>query len=237
MATSPVTRTTLISRVLQRANTSGYADPSINGEVSQLVDTSLAKLHNMLVGMYEDYFTKVHPIQISLDQDTYALPPDLMKVRQVFYSDTSGYRYPIRRMELADLTGFPISSNYQNLPTGYCILDHSLVLFPKPTQTSGSLNKVTLYYIPTYAPPLNDAQPLDYQIAFGWDEWVVNDCVIQIRNKAMMPADELVRERATIESNIRHEAKQRNAGDPPRVKDTGWGGFSPANRWSQFAIK
>ncbi len=237
MATSPVTRASLVSRVVQRANTSGYADSSLNGEVSQLVDTSLAKLHNLLVGVYEDYFTKINTIQISLNTDTYALPSDLMKVRQVFYSDTSGYRYPIRRLEIADLTGLPLSSNFQSLPTGYVIMDHSLVIFPKPTNNASSLNVITLFYITVYTPPANDATPIDYQIAFGWDEWVVNDVVIQIRNKAMMPADEMVRERMEIEAAIRHQAKERNAGDPPRVRDNGWGGFSPANRWSQFALK
>ncbi len=237
MATNPVTRASLISRAAQRANTSGYADTSTNGEVSQLVDTSLAKLHNLLVGVYEDYFTRIQNIPIVQDQDTYALPQDFMKTRQVFYSDTSGYRYPIRRLDISDLTGFPVSASYQNLPTGYVIMNNSLVVFPKPTQNSGPLNVVTLFYIPVYTPPLNDATPIDYQIAFGWDEWVINDVVIQIRNKAMMPADELVMERANIEQSIRHQAKQRNAGDPPRVRDNGWGGFSPANRFSQFAIK
>lgn len=237
MSASPVTRASLIARVAQRANTSGYADTSLNGEVSQLVDTSLAKLHNLLVGLYEDYFIKIAPINLAAGKDTYPLPQDLFKPRQVFYTDGNGGRYPLRKLDVADLTNLPSTSNYQGLPTGYCILDFNLVLFPKPAGTTGGTPQLTLYYVPTYTPPLNDATPLQYQIAFGWDEWVVNDSVIQIRNKAMMPSDELVRERADIELRIRHEAKKRDAGEPPRVRDNGWGGFSPNNRWSPYAIK
>jgi hypothetical protein len=237
MASSPVTRASLITRVAQRANTSGYADVSLNGEVSVLVDLALAKFHNFLVGLYEDFYTKTVGVPIVANQDTYNLPGDFMKERQVFYTDASGYRWPLRRIDIYELTNLPLSVNYASIPTGYSLYNNSLVIFPKPSSTQNNGNSMLLFYIPNYTPPLNDATPIEYQVAFGWDEWVVNDCVIQIRNKAMMPAQELVQERDNIEKHIRHQAKQRNAGDPPRFSDRGWNGSTPMNRWGQFAIK
>lgn len=233
MGSTPVTRASLVTRVLQRANTSGYAEPLV--EVPGLVDVALAKMHNMLVVLYEDYYMKQVNIQIVANQDTYTLPPDLMKLRQVFYQDTSGYRWPLTRIAISDLTNVPISINYSAIPTGYTMFGNSFVIYPKPY--NAQTNSVLLFYTPEYAPPLNDNTPIESAVAFGWDEWVVNDCVIQIRNKAMMPAQELMAERQLLEADIKAQAKNRNSGDPPRIRDTGWGGTSPYNRWSQFAIK
>lgn len=240
MGTTPVTRATLIRRVALRANTSGYADATtLDGEVSQLVDLALAKMHNLLVGLYEDYFTKRESIPLVNGQSTYSLPNDLMKLRQVFYKDvTSGFgRYPLRWIPISEQTNIPGNAvGYYGLPYGYTIENMSLVIQPIPQNTT-TIQHIELVYIPQYVPPLNDNTPIDYQIAFGWDEWVVNDAVVQIRNKAMMPAGEIMAEREKLERDIRHQAKQRNAGDPQRVRDTGWGGKAPYTRYGNFAIK
>lgn len=235
MATAPVTRATLIERVARLANTSGYADASQGGEVSQQVDISLAKMHNFLVGLYEDYFSKVKPITVVSGQDTYVLPPDLIKPRQVFYADGSGNRWPLRRIPLAEMTIGSTTTGYTSAPIGYTLLGQNLVITPKPTNTQ--THELQLFYIPEYQPALSDTAPIEYAIAFGWDEWVVYDAVIHIRMKAMMPSDDLMAERQRIEANMAHQAKQRNAGDPARVSDTGWGGRSPWGKLGQFAIR
>lgn len=238
MPSLPVTRAALIARAATRANTSGYADATtVDGEVSQLVDLSLAKVHNLLVGLYEDYYTKKHSIALATGQDTYSLPVDFFKVRQLFYVDVpnNGYRWPIQRMDLQDHLGRPLSGSYPNVVYGYILINQNLLIEPRPSGTQ--TNQLLLYYVPTYTPPDNDATPIEHQIAFGWDEWVVNDVCIQIRLKAMMPYDDIMAERNKIEANIKHQAKQRAVGDPPRVKDTGWNGSGPSSRWGQFAIK
>lgn len=237
MASTPVTRATLIQRVALRANTSGYADAStIGGEVSQLVDVSMAKMHNLLVGLFEDYFIAINDLDIVSGKDTYTLPSDFFKLRQVFFVDVAnnGYQWPIQRREIYDLSNRPISGSYPNVIWAYAMMGNSIVFTPKPQNAQP--NKVRLYYIPEYSPPLNDNTPIEYSVAFGWDEWIVNDCVIQIRNKAMMPADEIIAERNDLEKNIRHQAKQRNAGDPQRVRNNGWNN-SAYGRWGSFAIK
>jgi len=226
----------LVARVAQRANTSGYADPSVNGEISQLVDSSLAKLHNMLIGLYEDYFTKTDTITLANAQDTYNLPGDFYKMRTMFYVDQSGYRWPMRRLEIQDLTNVPLTITYYAVPYGYVVMNNSITVFPKPINLSTPYN-LLMYYIPQYTPPANDATPIDYQFVFGWDEWVVNDVVVQIRNKAMMPTDEVVRERDALEVKLRHQAYNRDAGEPHRFRDNGWGGNQPFTRYGNFALK
>lgn len=235
MATAPVTRATLIERVARLANTSGYADTSQGGEVSQQVDISLAKMHNFLVGLYEDYFSKATSITIVTGQDTYPLPPDLMKPRQVFYTDGSGNRWPLRRVPLAEFSLNTSTTGFVAAPTGYMLLGKNLVITPKPANTEPQT--LQLFYIPEYAPEAGDNTPIEYAIAFGWDEWVVYDAVVHIRMKAMMPADDVMAERQRIEVNMAHQAKQRNAGDPARVSDTGWGGRGPWGKLGQFAIR
>lgn len=110
MATVPVTRATLINRVATRANTSGYADATTSGgEVSQLVDLGLAKMHNLLASLYEDYFTARTTVNIVTSQTTYTLPNDLFKLRQVFYkSPTVSFgRYPLRWIPISEQTNIP----------------------------------------------------------------------------------------------------------------------------------
>lgn len=235
MALVPVTRSILGTRALQRANleNSQFIEPTV--ELPGLVDTSLARLHNFLVGLYQDYYTKSSYIAIIGGQDTYPLPADCMKPRQVFYVDQSGYRWPIAPINLSDLTNVPISINYTSIPTGYVIMNDSIVMFPKPANTS--VNQLQLFYIPEYTPAANDSTPIDFSFAFGWDEWVVYDVAYQMRLKAMMPADDLLRERDRQEAQIRHQANNRDAGNAKRVRDTGWNGRSPYYRYGNFAIK
>jgi hypothetical protein len=195
-------------------------------------------MHNLLVGLYEDYFTKRERINLVNQQSTYPVPKDLFKLRQVFYKDaTSGFgRYPLRWIPISSQTDLPANTGIAGVPYGYTLENMSLVIMPVPSDTV-TLEHLELVYIPQYEPPANDSTPIEFQIVFGWDEWVVNDAVIQIRNKAMMPAAELIAEREKLENAIRHQAKQRNAGDPQRVRDTGWNNSAGYSRWGQFAIK
>lgn len=221
MSLATVTRASLGLRAKQRANLeySNFISPD---ELNQLVETSLAKLYNMLVGFYEDYFVKRENIQLVANQADYALPPNYMKLRQVYYRDTNGGEFLMSRYEISDITNFTNSTYaYGTWPVGYCIEDMRLVVYPRP---QGNPTSLLVRYIPQYTPAVSDDQQIKLQFANGWDEWVVNDVAIQIRNKAMMPAQELVQERAILEARLLHEAKNRNAGDAPKVRDTGFTG-------------
>lgn len=232
MAT-PVTRAALVTRLLQRANTSGFVDPTV--EAPQLIDTACAKMHNMLVGLYQDYFTKATTYTLVADQDTYALPADYLKARQVWFVSSTGRRFPLQRLELSDLIGMS-GNGGDSLPvSGYATMANQLVLAPIPT--SASSGSVLMWYIPEYAPDANDDTPLFPALAFGWDEWVVLDACIQVRAKSMMPAEDLMAERAALEQKIQHQAQNRDAGAAQRVRDTGWGGRLGGGRGrGQFSI-
>jgi hypothetical protein len=239
MASTPVTRASLLTRINQRASTSGYVEQTV--ELPQLIDTSLGKLHNILAAeLYEDYFQKRVLIPTVANQPRYQIPPDMMKLRAVWYTMPSSGQDPWQAarylLKQIDTTEESSSSTTTNQPFGYTIEDWSICLSPMPGGT-GPFNPLILAYIPTYTPALNDDTPIEYPIAFGWDEWVVNDVVIQIRNKAGMPAAELMAERASFEKQLRVQAKNRNALEPPRVRDTGWryGGSAPP--WGQFSFR
>lgn len=235
MSLPTVTRATLGTRALQRANLE-YSNFISQAELNQLVDTSMAKIHNFMVGLFEDYYVKRCNITTAPNVQYYQLPPDFMKTRQVFYTDLTGYQYPMPMLNIYDLANYQPQSTDTGYPAGYVIENNELVIYPKPYITAPATT-LTLWYIPQYTPPVNDNDQIPRQVAFGWDEWVINDVAVQIRNKAMMPTEELVRERQIIESKMIHEAKTRNVGDAPRVKDTGFG--ARLSRWnrSQFAFK
>jgi hypothetical protein len=204
--------------------------------MDQIVDVSLAKLYNILVGLYEDYFMKHVEIPLVTNKADYELPTDLMKLRTIFYKDQSSFQLPLSRLALTDLLNLPQATIYMNRLIGYFYQGTYVTLYPVPNGTSIPLT-IKVYYIPQYTPPLNDNTPIMYQFASGWDEWCVNDIAIQIRNKAMMPAEELVRERADLEAKIIHQARQRDAGQPKRVRDSGFTANPMGTLYSPFALR
>lgn len=218
MSLSTVTRASLGARALDRANLkySTFIEPA---ELNQLVDTSMAQLYNILVGLYQDYFVKTRDYTLD-GSESYALPADFFKTRMVVVRDTSGTRYELDWLEMAETANMWDRDLYNGVPTGYNILDGQLKVYPQGSVLAGTLR---MFYIPEYTPPVSDDEQIKFAIAFGWDEWVVNNLAIQIRNKAMMPAEELVRERGMIEQRMVHEANNRQGGRPRRVSDTGFG--------------
>ena len=233
MASVPVTRASLVARLLQRANTSGYVEPT--AEAPQLIDNSLAQCYNWMVGLYEDYFTKkAPPYQFVAGQDTFALPADYLKSRQVWYVDTQGFKYPMIKMNISDLTGNVSTSSYQQPVYGYVLTAQDLIVYPRPT--SGQAGSIHLWYIPEYTPAVNDSLPVFPALAYGWDEWVILDATINVRLKAMMPVDDLQQAKMQLEQKMLHQAKSRDAGAAPRVRDTGWTrGGGIGSRWGSFS--
>lgn len=234
MSLPTTSRASLGIRSLQRANLQ-YSGFIASDELNQLVNTSVAKLYNQLVGFYEDYFVRKAPYTLQENVADYFLPANTMKLREVFYTDGQGNKCEIRNMMLAELNDAVWTQSLGGWPIAYVLMDDFITIYPRPQSLSSPV-QLEIYFVPEYVPPPSDNTQIRFAFANGWDEWVVNDVAIQIRNKAMMPCEELVRERALIEKKIAHEGKQRNAGAPPRVRDSGWGNTS-FNSWSQFALK
>lgn len=242
---STVTRAQLITRSAQRANTSGYADASPGGEISGLVDTSLAKLYNLFAAeLYEDFCVKEQVITLQPTVDTYQVASDFMKVRAVFYAQPSASaptdlsqaaRFPMARLERSTLASYgSASGTIGSLPAGYVLEGQTLTVVPR--SASALPNFVLLYYIPEYTPAVNDTTPISYAFAYGWDEWVVNDVCVSVRLKSMMPVQELQQERAAYEARVRIQAKNRNAVDPPKIRNTGWK-YGGGSSYGNFAFK
>lgn len=243
---SAVTRAQLIQRCAQRANTSGYADASAGGEIAGLVDVSLAKLYNMFAfELYEDFRVLEKVITLDPAVETYQVPADFVKVRAVFYCQPSAAspqdlstaaRWPMSRLERSTMTNYTSSmGNIGGLPAGYCLEGQTLTVLPR--SAAQNPNFVLLYYIPEYAPPANDATPILYTFAYGWDEFVVNDVCIAIRLKSMMPVAELQQERDSYLERVRRQAKSRNTVSPPQIRNTGWKYGGGAGSGGSFAFR
>lgn len=221
MSLSTVTRASLGARALQRANLE-YSNFITATELNGLVDVSMAKLYNLLVGLYQDYFVKTATLTLSAG-NAFNLPADFFKTRQCFMVDTGGRRRTIPWMELSETANLSYAGTTVNCAEGYNIIDNTIRVYPENGTYTDSL---ILYYVPEYTPPASDTAQIKFAIAFGWDEWVVNDVAVQIGVKAKMPIEETVRERALIEQKLKHEASIRQAGTPRRVANTGF-----SRRW------
>lgn len=225
-----VTRADLITRLAQRANTSGYIDFSPNGEAGQLIDTSTAKLWNLFVGeLYEDYALSRHLLPLVADQRFYPLPVDFMKERRVWLVCPAGgsppnpetdAKYPIPRVDPADLYGYPAFFNSSVL-SGYAIDTNGIHFGPCPG--TGNVGQfIQLLYAPAYTRPANDNTPLPFQFVAGWEDWIVNDACIMARVKSGFPIGDLAALNAQYEQHVRIQAKNRSLTSTPRVRRTGW---------------
>jgi hypothetical protein len=232
-----------MQRAAQRANTSGYADPSAGGEISGLVDNRLAQLYNTLVAeLYEDFALKRTHFPLVADQRFYPLPTDFMKERRVWlvtpstpFNIETGARWALNRLDPADAYGYN-ALQYSNLLGGYSLEGSTLVCSPTPT-SSNSGQYIQLLYIPQYSSPANDNDTINFPLAVGWDEWVVNGVVIDIRAKAMMPFDDIAVLNQQYEGHVRLQAKNRSATSPPRVRRTGWGRGGGGSPWGDFSVR
>lgn len=235
------TRTDLIARVLIRANTSGYVDPNV--VLPGLINVSLARLHNILAGeIFEDYYQRRVAFPVIQGQDRYMLPEDFFKNRAVWYTQPNQpplaqtvARYLLKRVDPTQETNMGLYGVYQNIPLGYAIEDGGLTLVPVPT--SGTLGTITLFYIPSFTAPVSDQDPIEFAIAPGWEEWIVNDVTHMIRLSASMPADEFASERELFETKLRKQAKNRDASQPFSVRDDGWNFSNGGTPWGDFAIE
>jgi hypothetical protein len=220
------TRASLVARVQVRANTSGYADPSTT--IPGLVDVSLARLHNVLAAeCYEDYYQKRCAFPIAIGQDKYQLPKDWMKNRVVWYTQQNQpaltqniARYRLKRMDPTAETNMGLYGVFQNIPLGYALEDGCLTIIPVPT--SGAVGTITMFYIPSFIAPQGDNDPIEFAVAPGWEEYVVNDVTHMIRLGAGMPAQEFAAERDAFLARIMKQAKNRDASEPFSVRDDGW---------------
>lgn len=168
---------------------SDFADTD---RLNNYVNDGLAKLHDILVDSFEDYFRKVESITIVAGTETYDLPDDFYKVKKCYYLDSSR-RFRVTRFNLDEIDG------YRSSPL-----------------TGGS---VELWYVPQFKKLENDDSEIEVALVTGWEDFVALHAAVRLGIKEETDVTELKNERADAYANIIKMCEPRDPGTPDCIAD------------------
>lgn len=205
-----------------------------DAEFNQLINQAGSHLHNWVVTTGEDYIIKMFPITAVTNQMDYALPSDFFKDLKFWAVSPSSsgpsYYTPMGRMMKGEFRGGISAYNRAGAPgpSAYMILGNVVRISPVPVTTT-SLS-YEMWYAPHYRTLVSDVDVMDVSIAPGWDEFVVNQVVINCRLKEESPVQDLMVEQERIKKMIEDDIMNRDMGKPQRVVDASSGSW-PYGPW------
>lgn len=235
-----VTLVDLQSRALQRVDAVNSQFVSTS-ELNYLINVGVARLHDILVTAYEDYYSTRKLFSLVAGQEAYDLVTDLglidgsgnplfYKVLELFAVTGSGSNISrqklkmFNRNELTRLNNPVLTPTYTVFPV-LCWRLEGTKLFMEPVPTSAAGFQIELWYVPQITPLVADADTIDYSVVQGWEEYIVNEVAINIRLKEESDVSGLMARQAEFESRVTAAAGNRSLGDAPRVVDVegNWG--------------
>lgn len=220
-------------------------DASVNNYISTtqwntLINEAAAHLHNWIITSDEDYISKRYPIQLTAGVNQYSLPSDFFKDQQVFgvwtsptgSGQTQQNYWPMRRLMVSEYRGNLLFYNrmFAPMPGGYLINGQQLILSAAPTDSNTSIE---MWYCPHFTPLVNDGDILDISVTPGWDEFIVNQVVINAKIKEESDPSALMARQTELKAAIETDMINRDMGRPRHVVDASiglWGAF-PYGAW------
>ena len=231
----------LINRALDRAdmaNNVGSSQFYSTANLTYLANAANARLYDILVDTYEDFHVKMVTLQLVSGQETYDFVrdwglvdafgnPSMYKVREMFLVYGTGAnitRYKLRRFntnELTLLNNSVITPTFAILPTLYYReVDTGIMFEPIPGAGSSVTGyQVQMWYIPQATPLVNLTDYLDYQVVYGWDEFIVNEMAINMKIREESDVSALMARQADFERRVQAAAANRDVSEPCRVTD------------------
>lgn len=187
-----VSRSDLKTRARQRAdmeNTDFIGDT----ELDSYIRGSYAAYYDLLVKAYgEDYFSKTDTFTTTSDTEAYNLASDFYKVLLVELKISNNRYVPLLPFEFTDIN--------------------------RVVSTLPGAGKVVRYtYVPVFSNFANDADTKDF--VNGWDEFVVVDTALKMKDKEESDVSVLKMERDELTNRIISTAPDRDSAYPDRVQD------------------
>jgi hypothetical protein len=218
MATT-ATLATLRGRALDLADLTNSSSPS-STYINTYINDAICELHDLLVGVFEDYYRSLSTITIVGGTESYSLPSDFYKALKVF-ALSGTVRTQIRKFSLDELE---VLSGVDNIPTNsltvglsrYRILGDKIYFAPVPSQ-AGS---VELWYVSQATQLSGDSDKLTvYAPVSWWDEYVSLVAAVKLKIREESDASALAAMMERCRQRIVSASKERDAGEPARVVD------------------
>jgi len=234
-----------------RVNSNFVTLPELNSYINQ----SYFELYDLLVTVYEDYYTTT-PVQFFTDGVSFQYPlPNGILTFQNGLTNTNFVPPPFYKLMGVDLglntnstqNGYVTIDKFQFIERNkygypntsqafYGLLNMKYRLFGTPSlnntmiqfiPTPSANQVVRLWYIPKVQELLQDTDTLDG--ISGWTEYIITDVAIKILQKEESDVTVLAAQKLDLRKRINDSAINRDAGRPDKISDTrgnsSWGGW------------
>lgn len=178
------------------------------------INSAIKDLYDHILTVNQDYFVSVsNNISISSGTDSYSLPSDFAHLlrTEVLYQGDNDWR-PLERFMLSERSNYTYFDGTK-LNWRYRVMGDLLYISPVPTE-SGT---VRLWYVPVPPTLSDDADTEDF--IFGWDEYVILDCLIRHAQKEESDHMPFAAKQAACLERILSRAKQRDYGETNSIRD------------------
>lgn len=183
------------------------------------VNASLARLHSKITGLGEEYVLVDYQFALVVDQESYTLPADFRRLREIFLVTDEDRRLEIARFNLKDLgQAWPISQAFvttANWVRYRIIGQRTLRFYPKPQST----DTVEVWYVPEFQKLVSDIDELPEYIAPGWEEYACVCAAIDMLQSLGRDTTTLERREAYLWADILRDLTPRDQSGPATVTD------------------
>lgn len=181
-----------------------------------LMKFSARRLSSKLRRAYgSDYFTRTGTVATQAGLNSVSLPQDFTDLHQIAWVRGTNDSIPL---DVASVDEFTTPGENPQAWAGapkYRLLANTIQLFPCPNAEY----TLSLYYdTGIFIAASSDSMIIQP----GWEEWLINDFCVKVRQSQNKEAVDYLRERAIAEEEILKEAAQRDRFRTHIVRDT-WG--------------
>ncbi len=178
-------------------------------EIVGYLDIGYRKLYNHVVNRFENYYVSEQNITLVPSQEEYDLPTDFFKLLgcDMF---RSGLAYTMRPWSLNERNR--VTFSYNGTPLRYILKAGKIVFKPIPATT----DYIKMYYIPS---PAELTLGSSVEVFNGFDEYVMLDAAIKMKQKEESDVSILAGKQAEILQLIFETLAGRDAGQPQKMTD------------------
>lgn len=212
-----VTLTTLKNRCLQRADMVNTTFIDQTTELVDMINASVCELQDILIAAFgTDYYWSTYSITADGTNSRYSLNSDFYKLLGVDLIISTNDYITLKPYMFSERNRYKTSlarTVYDSTNIRYHIEANSINFIPTPAANQQFL----LTYVPNAGTLSSGSDTVDG--INGWEEYVVIDVAIKMRQKEETDTSDLERAKAMMLKRIQEMAEARDAGMAFRVTD------------------
>ncbi len=180
-------------------------------EAVDVANDGLAELHDILVGVYEDWLTTKTDLTTVASTETILLPDDFYKVRQLFMID-SGQRVELDSWSLSDATG-TTRTETSDRPRWRAMNSH-MYFNPLPA----AAYTLELWYVRQFRRLEDEKDEISPELPTGWEAYPIAYMAAYILSKEERDPQVALLRMERVKARIQSAARNRGTTGPMAVK-------------------